>query len=129
MSWIESVASYLESQSLGTRGTSLFIGSMPDTTVLSTVLTENSGSVIETGKTGIALFQPQLQIRVRGVKEDFINPHTRILTIQSNLASLSDQTISGVRFLRFKPTSTVLSMGQDSNLRWEFTVNFEVTYE
>lgn len=129
MSWIESVASYLESQSLGTRGTTLFIGAMPDTAVVTTLLTENSGSIVETGKAGIALYQPQLQIRVRGAKEDFTTPHSRILTIQSTLAGLADQTIDGTRFLRFKPTSTVLSLGQDVVLRWEFTVNFEVTYE
>jgi hypothetical protein len=129
MSWIESVATYLQSQSLGTKGTDLFIGMMPDTSVLTTLLSENSGGVIETNRSGIALYQPQLQIRVRGTREDYSTPHTRILAVQVLLAGLADQTLSGVHFLRFKPTSTVLSLGQDNNLRFEFSTNFEVTYE
>ena len=129
MTWIESVSTYLQSQSLGTEGTSLFIGMMPDTAVLTTLLTENSGEIIETNQSGIALYQPQLQVRVRGVKEDFTTPHARILTVQDTLAGLGDSTLSGVRILSIRPTSTVLSLGQDTNLRWEFTANFEVTYE
>ena len=129
MSWLESVATYLEAQSFGVQGTTLFIGMMPDTLVTTVLLTENAGSIIETNRSGIALYQPQLQIRVRGAKEDFTAPHSRIMAIQTALSVLADTTLSGIRFLRFKPTSTILSMGQDNNLRFEFSINFEVTYE
>jgi hypothetical protein len=129
MAWIQSVATYLQSQNLGTQGTNLFIGVMPDTTTLTTLLTEYQGDVIETQGIALALQQPMLQVRVRGAKEDYVTPQTRILAIQTALANLPDQTLSGVRILTIRPAGTILSLGQDNNLRFEFSTNFEVTYE
>jgi hypothetical protein len=129
MSWILSVANYLQSQSLGTKATDLFISVMPDSNSLITVLTEYSGNIIETQTAGIQLKQPSLQVRVRGAKEDYTTPRTRIEAIQLALATMPDGTYSGVRILRIKPSGTILSLGMDTNLRHEFSANFEVTYE
>ena len=128
MSWIAPLADYLETQSLGTKGTNLFIGMMPDNTSLSTVLFSYDGEIVETMKSGIALYKPQLQVRVRGAKEDYTTPYNRLLAIQTALSSIANQTLGGVTYLRVRPTSNVNSLGQDTNLRFDFTVNFEVTY-
>jgi hypothetical protein len=55
MSWITALAGHISTNSLGTQGTSLFIGQMPDTDVLTSVLAEYEGDVIETNATGIAI--------------------------------------------------------------------------
>ena len=127
MSWITSVANYLTSNSYGTQGTNLFIGQMPDTTSLTTVLTEYDGGVIETNGSGIALYQPSLQVRVRGATEDYTTPRARIVAVQTLLSGVTGNTLSGVTFLRIKPLGSIISLGQDDRLRWEFTANFEVT--
>jgi hypothetical protein len=127
MSWISALADHISTNSLGTQGTSLFVGTMPDTDILTTALTEYDGSVIETNASGIALYQPSLQIRVKGVAEDYTTPRARIVAIQTLLAAITNQTVSGVAFLRVRPTSTILSLGQDDRLRWSFSCNFEIT--
>ena len=127
MSWITSVADYLTSNSYGTQGTNLFIGQMPDTTSLTTVLTEYDGGVIETNASGIALYQPSLQVRVRGATEDYTTPRARIVAVQTLLSGVTGNTLSGVTFLRIRPLGSIISLGQDDRLRWEFTASFEVT--
>jgi len=127
VSWITSVADYLTSNSYGTQGTNLFIGQMPDTTSLTTVLTEYDGGVIETNASGIALYQPSLQVRVRGATEDYTTPRARIVAIQTLLSGVTGNTLSGVTFLRIRPLGSIISLGQDDRLRWEFTASFEVT--
>lgn len=128
MSWIKSVADYLASQSLGVEGTSLFIGMMPDTNSTTVLLTEYSGSTAETQAAGIQIYKPMLQVRVRGAKEDYLTPQTRILAIQTALTSLGDTTLYGTHFLSIRPEGTIISLGQDNNLRFDFSVNLEVIY-
>lgn len=129
MSWIVSIADYLQSQNLGTKGTNLFIGVLPETNSMVTVLNEFNGDIIETNKVGIALYQPSLQVRVRGMAEDYATPKNRIAAIQTALAALPDASYTGVRILRVRPQGTILALGQDNNMRYEFSANFQVTYE
>lgn len=129
MTWITSLADHISTNSLGTQGSSLFIGQMPDTNVLTALLTEYQGNVIETQSAGIALHQPSLQVLVKGVAEDYATPRARLIAIQSLLAAISNQTLGGIYFLRVRPTSSILSLGQDDRLRWSFSCNFEVTVE
>jgi hypothetical protein len=128
VSWVNAIADHLTSNSLGTQGTDLFIGQMTDTTVLTTLLTEYDGSFMETFASGMAISQPSLQVRVRGAIDDYVTPRARLVAIQTLLNSISNQTLGGVQFLRVRPSSTILSMGQDDRLRWEFSANFEVTF-
>lgn len=129
MTWVTAIADHLTSNSLGVQGTSLFIGQLPDNEVLCTALTEYEGNFTETFASGMALSVPQLQVRVRGVPEDYATPRSRIIAIQTLLNQISNTTIGGVAFLRVQPTSTILALGQDDRLRWGFSANFGVTIE
>lgn len=129
MGFIESIADRLQTQSLGTKGVNLFVGVLPETDSMATVLNESNGEIIETNAVGIALFQPSLQVRVRGLAEDYATPKARIEAIQTALAALPDATYTGVRILRIRPQGTILALGQDNNMRFEFTANFQVTHE
>ena len=128
MTWILALADYLESQSLGTKGTNLFIGSLPDVDGLGVVLTQYSGQVLETQTSGIAIHQPSLQVRVHGAAEDYATPLARITAIQNALTGITNQTLSGIQFLRVKPITSIIALGQDENLLYDFTCNFEVSY-
>lgn len=129
MSWITALAGHISTNNLGTQGTSLFIGQMPDTDILTSVLSEYEGDVIETNASGIAIYRPSLQVRVKGQSEDYESPRARIAAIQTLLSAISNQTINSVDFLRVRPTSSILSLGQDERLRWSFSINFEVLVE
>lgn len=127
MSWINSIADQISSNGLGTQGSSLFIGQLPDVNVLTTLLTEYQGDVIETlSSASIALNRPSLQVMVKGVADDYQNPRTRIVAIQNLLQQITNQTLGGIYFVRVRPTSSILSLGQDDRLRWSFSCNFEV---
>lgn len=129
MNFVLALAIYLEAESLGTRGTNLFIGALPDVDDLGIVLTQYSGDVIETQASGIAINQPSLQVRVHGASEDYETPLARIKDIQEKLTLISNQTLSGIYFLRVRPISSILALGQGDNLDYEFSCNFEVSHE
>lgn len=129
MNFVLALAIYLEAESLGTRGTNLFIGALPDVDDLGIVLTQYSGDVIETQAAGIAINQPSLQVRVHGASEDYETPLARIKDIQEKLTLISNQTLSGIYFLRVRPISSILALGQGDNLDYEFSCNFEVSHE
>lgn len=128
MTWILALANYIEAQSLGTKGTNLFIGTLPSIDGLHTVLTQYSGDVVETQSSGIAIHKPSLQVRVHGATEDYATPLARITAIQNALTTISNQTLSGIYFLRVRPISSIISLGQGENLDYGFTCNFEVSY-
>jgi hypothetical protein len=129
MTWILALANYLEAApSQGTKASNLFIGIMPSNPNLVISLTQYAGDVVETQASGIQLHRPSLQVRVRGVAEDYATPLARITAIQNKLAAVSNQTLSGIYFLRVRPITSIIAIGQDENLKYEFTCNFEVLY-
>lgn len=122
-----SVANFIESNSLGTKGTNLFIGFVPDADGLVIGLSEYDGNIRETQGQALAVQQPSLQVMVSGDKFDYVTPKTRLEAIQTLLANLNDSTLSGVHFLSIRPNGTINALGQNDNQSFEFTANFEVT--
>lgn len=129
MSWIESIADYLVDEEYAVAGENLFIGQLPDTAGFAILLTEYDGNIIETFQNGITLYQPSLQIRVQGEPDDYLTPRDTLKSLQAALAGITNETVSGTYFQRIKPSTTILSLGQDERLRFQFSANFEVTYE
>lgn len=126
MNWLEALATYIDDNNLGTKGTDLFIGQLPDVTGISTVLTQYEGSVKEMFKGGNDIDIPSLQIRTRGTREEYALTLTRCADIRDLLVGITNTTVNGVTFLRVKPIGTLNSLGLDENRRYQFTANFEV---
>lgn len=126
MIWLEAISTHIQSNSLGTKGTNLFIGQLPDISGISTVLTQYDGSVQEVFDGGTNVEMPSLQIRVRGTRDEYVNTLTRCADIRDLLIGVTNETINGVNFLRIKPNGTINSLGLDENRRYQFTANFEV---
>lgn len=126
MTWLDAIATHIQTNSLGTKGTDLFIGQLPDISGISTVLTQYDGSVQELFKGGQTIEVPSLQIRVRGTKDEYVNTLTRCADIRDLLVDITNTTVNSVVFLRIKPTGTINSLGLDENRRYQFTANFEV---
>ena len=129
MTFINSMADYIQTNNLGTKGTNLFIGFMPSNATLQIVLTEYSGETVETLRNGIALKRSNMQVKVHGAKGDYSTPRTRIQNIQNLLVAIQDQTISSIRIIRVLPLGTINALGQNDNQEFEFTANFEVVHE
>ena len=129
MTFVNSLADYIQTNNLGTKGTNLFIGFLPSSQSLQIVLTEYAGTVVETLQTGISLKKSNLQVMVHGEKADYATPRTRIEAIQTLFANIQDATISGIRIIRVLPLGTINALGQNENQEFEFTANFEVVHE
>lgn len=129
MTFINSIADYIQTNNLGTKGTNLFIGFMPSNATLQTVLTEYAGTTVETLRNGIALKKSNLQVKTHGAEGDYSTPRTRIQNIQNLLVAIQDQSISGLRIIRVLPLGTINALGQNDNQEFEFTANFEVIHE
>lgn len=129
MTFVNSIADYIQTNSLGTKGTNLFIGFLPTASALQTVLTEYTGGTVETMRTGISMKKSNLQVKTHGAEGDYATPRTRIEAIQTLLVGIQDQTISGIRIVRVLPLGTVNALGQNDNQEFEFTANFEVVHE
>jgi hypothetical protein len=128
MTFINALADYIQTNNLGTKGTSLFIGYLPSSASLQTVLTEYTGTTVETLRTGISLRKSNVQVMTHGVENDYVTPRTRIEAIQTLLCAIQDQTISGVRIIRVLPLGTINALGQNDNQEFEFSANFEVVH-
>jgi hypothetical protein len=129
MTFVNAIADYIQTNSLGTKGTNLFIGFLPTASALQTVLTEYTGSTVETMRTGIPMKKSNLQVKTHGAEGDYATPRTRIEAIQNLLVAIQDQTISTVRIVRVLPLGTINALGQNENQEFEFTANFEVVHE
>ena len=129
MTFLNSLADYIQTNALGTKGTDLFIGFLPSSASLQTVLTEYAGSTVDTMRTPISLKKSSLQVMTHGARGDYVTPRTRIEAIQNLLCGIQDQTISGIRIIRVMPLGTINALGQNESQEFEFTANFEVIHE
>jgi len=123
---LESIGDYLVTNSLGTLGTNLFLGTLPESPDVCTAVYENSGTppAFTMGTGGIAIDYPMLQVICRAGKDDYPTARDAVETIRNLLASVTDVTISNVHILRIEPMGSVNPLGVDPKQRPLLSVNF-----
>jgi hypothetical protein len=123
---LESIGDYLVTNSHGTLGVNLFLGTLPESPDVCTAVYENSGTPpsFTMGTGGIAIDYPMLQIICRAGKEDYPVARDEIEAIRNLLASVTDVTISGLNVLRIEPMGNVNLLGIDPKQRPLVSVNF-----
>jgi hypothetical protein len=131
---LESIGDYLQNtsnafgahSSKGTLGTTLFLGTLPESPDVCTAVFENSGTppAFTMGTGGIAIDYPMLQVICRAGREDYPTARDAVEEIRNLLASVTDVTISGVHVLRIEPMGSVNPLGVDPKQRPLLSVNF-----
>ncbi len=123
---LESIGDYLVTNSLGTLGTNLFLGTLPESPDVCTAVYENSGTppAFTMGTGGIAIDYPMLQVICRAGKDDYPTARDAVEAIRNLLASVTDVTISSVQILRIEPMGSVNPLGVDPKQRPLLSVNF-----
>lgn len=123
---LESIGDYLVTNSLGTLGTNLFLGTLPESPDVCTAVFENAGTppAFTMGTGGIAIDYPMIQIICRAGREDYPVARDAIEVIRNLLASITDVTISNVQILRIEPMGSVNPLGVDPKQRPLLSVNF-----
>jgi hypothetical protein len=113
---LREIGAYLATQNVGTVGTDIFFGLMPDQPDNCMALFEYAGSPPDLHWNGE---YPGLQVRVR-------NKSYEAMTA---LHGLHEQTLSGTRYLLIKARGSPEVLKRDNNNRVELFVNFEIIKE
>jgi len=123
---LESVGDYLVTNSHGTLGTNIFLGTLPDSPDSCIAVYENAGSspTFTMGSGGIRIDYPMLQIICRAGREDYPTARDKAENIRVLLASVLEQSISGVHIMRIEPMGSVNLLGVDPKYRPLISVNF-----
>jgi len=123
---LESVGDYLVTNSQGTLGTDLFLGTLPESPDACVAVYENSGTPpsFTMGTGGIVIDYPMLQIICRAGREDYPTARDKAESIRNLLASVLESTISGVHIMRIEPMGSVNPLGVDPKYRPLVSVNF-----
>lgn len=128
---LEALADRLTSASVATVGTNLFLGMMPDSPDLCVALFEYAGAPpLEVLRDNDAtLERPGIQVLVRAGRNDYPIARDLTNTIRNTLTGITDEEISGVRFLRVSALSAVNSTGTDEKDRPQFTLSMQAVAE
>lgn len=131
---LESVGDFLQNTSSafgahasqGTLGTNIFLAVLPDDPDACVAIYENAGSspTFTMGAGGIRIDYPMLQIICRGGREDYPTTRDKAESIRILLASVLEQSVSGVHIMRVEPMGSVNLLGVDPKYRPLISVNF-----
>jgi hypothetical protein len=124
----EATADKIASGGYGTVGTNIFIGLMPDTPEACVTVYEGIGpGIIEHFGGGVSLDIVGVQVTVRGSRDDYPTARNLAVNIRNYLATITEETVGGLRILRMKPEGYINSIGRDPEDRPLFTMNFLAT--
>ena len=118
------ISTYLKNQNIGTPGTDMFLGQMPDQPDNCIALFEYAGSPPDLHWAGE---YPGLQVRVRN--KSYAAGRAKIGEIMTALHGLYEQTLAGTRYLLIKARGSPEILKRDANNRVELFVNFEIIKE
>lgn len=124
----DELAAYLQAEGLGTRGTDLFYGNLDDTPDAQICIRKYGGAPNEPNNDGtVRLEFPHVMVTVRGIRDDYDGPNTRIQKVVRSLTKIGNQTVSGVFYLAVLIVTPAYHFGRDENFRNEFNCNLRIT--
>jgi len=118
------IGAYLATKSIGTVGTDIFLGLMPDEPDNCIALFEYAGSPPDLHWNGE---YPGLQVRVRN--KSYAAARTKIGEAMTALHGLHETVLGGTRYLLVKARGSPEVLKRDANNRVELFVNFEIIKE
>jgi len=121
---LSDISTYLKNQGVGTPGTDMFLGLMPDQPDNCIALFEYAGSPPDLHWNGE---YPGLQVRVRN--KSYAAARTKIGEAMTALHGLHETVLGGTRYLLVKARGSPEVLKRDANNRIELFVNFEIMKE
>lgn len=122
------LVSWLVTDGIGVSGTTLFYGIMPDTPDLCVTLFEYPGlpNEVTLGSTEVNLEIPNVQVVVRGAKQDYDTPRLLIHNVVKSFTKIGETTLLGVRYHAVLARQAPFQVSPDQNFRHIFKCNFRV---
>lgn len=112
------IAAYLQTQALGTVGTNIFYGFLPDTPDNAIAIYDTSGRPSELHE----IDRPNFQVVVRNTS--YANAASVIESIQALLQNVTNTTINSQFYASISNLQAPFSAGWDSEKRVEFKQNY-----
>jgi hypothetical protein len=117
-----SIASILESEGVGTLGTDIFVGTMPESPDKCLATYDSGGSPPEPN----LIHRPNVMIHVRGNKQGYESASDLVFTTYTTLHNLGNFRYNDWWYLLVWAASDPIWLGMDENNRPVFSINFNV---
>lgn len=121
---VQDVATYLQNNGIGTLGTNLFVGRLPDEPDTCTAVFAYAGFPMPLHWNGE---QPGLQVLVRA--PSYVQAQNLMEQIRGLLHGLSEQTLGTTRYLLVRAKQSPMLLQRDDGDRAIFVCNFDVIKE
>jgi len=121
---LDEIGGFLQTNNVGTLGSTLFLGLMPDQPDSCIALFEYAGSPPDLHWNGE---YPGLQVRVRN--KIYAMARSKIEEVVTELHGAHELTLNGTRYLLIKARGSPEVLKRDNNNRVELFVNFEIIKE
>lgn len=123
---LDEIADYLQSQGIGTVGTNLFKGLMPESPDAAVAVFEYSGLEVQRVQevAGVAYEQPRIQVMSRAAT--YAAARQKAEAVYAALATVKNQELSGIRYLRIQPLQPPFLIGRDANSRPLIVFNCQI---
>jgi hypothetical protein len=128
---LEALGDYLQTNSVGTLGTNIFLGKMPASPDYCITLYEYEGMAPKEsfGGNPYDVDMPRIQVVVRGARDDYPTARDAVNTIRGLLADITDVTISSTKVLRVASLGAFIPLGLDDKDRPRIAANFQAYVE
>lgn len=126
---LDELGLYLQAQGVGTLGTDLFTGTLPDAPDNAVAIYEYGGvSPVSTLGPGQAKFErPRIQVLARATT--YSAARSKIETVFKLLHGLANTSLSSVRYLLVEAVQSPFFMEKDANNRVKLACNFQIHKE
>jgi hypothetical protein len=123
---LNEIAAQLATLGLGTVGTTIHIGMMPETPDVCCAVYEYGGppSDLGFGVSGVQHETPGVQVVFRGSPGDYATPRTSAGTAHNGLAAVQGTTLSGTAYLTIRPVQSPFPLKRDANDRVYIACNY-----
>lgn len=120
------LGAYLATEGVGTVGTTIFYGGLPDSPDNCLALLEYGGRAPEhdLGTTALRHEYPRVQVLTRNTV--YLTGIKKAQDVTHAFTAVRNTTLSDVGYKGIDPVQSPFSLGQDNNGRWVFACNYEV---
>lgn len=130
---LDEVSAYLAANGIGTVGTDIFLGFMPDKPDACVTLYETGGlepyRAMRSAAGQPVAERPGLQVVCRNTTYEYVTARAKAKSVNALLDGLGDVTMTGTRYLWMAARQSPFLMGRDENTRVMIAQNFDVVKE
>jgi hypothetical protein len=127
MALLDALGAFLVTEGVGTLGTNIFLGLMPDTPDECVVLYEYGGGAPgQVFGSDNATPWESSSVQVMARSATYAAARTKARAAYAALQKVANETLSGISFLRVDPVQSPFFVQRDENRRVYFSANYRV---